>query len=366
MISDYLNKLVYSRGGRVLAHVVFWWLSLAFLMVFFARISSDYGFSLRFACLMLPVAMGTTYFINYSLVPKYLLTRNYGKFGLYFVYTLIVSMYFQMWVIALTYISIAEYNYEKLGPVAGDFIFQPVGLYSIVLLGVALKLLRLWMKAERERAELKSASLEAALKLKEAELQLLKGQIHPHFLFNTLNNLYGLALEKSDVLPVSILRLSELLDFLLYRSNKPLVPLADEIKLMSDYIALEELRFEERLRLELDIQANGNDCSIAPFLLFPFVENAFKHGFMQDDQQLFLSISIQTKGERLYLAVTNSFSENERGTGQLGGVGLSNVRKRLELLYPGSHELRIENDEQHFIVNLELDLKSKGDAGSDS
>ncbi|MEQ8812829.1 MAG: histidine kinase, partial [Imperialibacter sp.] len=221
-------------------------------------------------------------------------------------------------------------------------------------------------KAERERAELKSASLEAALKLKEAELQLLKGQIHPHFLFNTLNNLYGLALEKSDVLPVSILRLSELLDFLLYRSNKPLVPLADEIKLMRDYIALEELRFEERLRLELDIQANGNECSIAPFLLFPFVENAFKHGFMQDDQQLFLSISIHTKGERLYLTVANSFSKNEKEAGQLGGVGLSNVRKRLELLYPGSHELRIGNNEQHFIVNLELDLKTKDDVGSDS
>ena len=87
---------------------------------------------------------------------------------------------------------------------------------------------------------------------------------------------------------------------------------------------------------------------------------------MQDDQQLFLSISIQTKGERLYLAVTNSFSKNEKEVGQLGGVGLSNVRKRLELLYPGSHELRIENDEQHFIVNLELDLKPKDDAGSDS
>ncbi len=359
MISDYLNKWVYSITGRVLAHMLFWLLSLGFLSVFFGRITSDYAFSFRFACLMLPVAIGTTYFINYSLVPKYLLSRKIGKFLLYFIYTLILSMYFQMWVLALTFISIAEYNYEKLGPVAGDFIFQPVGLYSIVVLGAALKLLRLWMKAERERAALKTASLEADLKLKEAELQLLKGQIHPHFLFNTLNNLYGLALEKSEAVPGSILRLSALLDFLLYRSNKPLVPMADEIKLISDYIELEKLRFEERLLLELDIQADESDYEIAPFLLFPFVENAFKHGFMQQDQQLFLSIELKTKEGWLNLKVKNSYSREEKGSGLAGGVGLSNVKKRLLLLYPKRHELDIETDKEYFVVNLKLDLTTK-------
>lgn len=358
MIGDYLNRWVYSRNARVLSHVVFWVFSLGFLTVFFSRIGSDYAFSFRFACLMLPVAMGTTYFINYSLVPKYLLARQIRKFVTYFIYTLIISLYCQIWVLALTFISIAEYNYKKLGPVAGDFIFQPIGLYTIVVLGVATKLLRLWLKAERERAALKSASLEAELKLKEAELKLLKGQIHPHFLFNTLNNLYGLALEKSDVVPASILRLSELLDFLLYRSNKPVVPLADEIKLIADYIELEKLRFEDRLSLEFKKEVSDEGHVIAPFLLFPFVENAFKHGFLQDDQLLYLSITLQEKNGRLFMEVRNSASKEKKETEHLGGVGLSNVRKRLQLLYPEKYSLDIDNDGRYFVVRLELDLKT--------
>ena len=356
MFGNWLNKLLFSWPGRVVSHLVFWTLSLGFLTIFFGRIGGDYAFSFRFACLLLPVVVGTTYFINYRLIPGYLLSRKYGKFALYFLYTLIISIWAELLVLTLTFSALAQYQYRNLGPVAGDFLFQLVGLYIIVLCGVAIKVLKLWMRAEKARAELKNASLEAELKLKEAELQLLKGQIHPHFLFNTLNNLYGLALEKSEVVPGSILRLSELLDFLLYRSNRPLVPLEDEIKLINDYIELERLRFDERLQLEFAVKMDETGYKVAPFLLFPFVENAFKHGFMPNERQLYLFISVSIENTRLMLKVKNSCAPESVPGSLTGGVGLSNVQKRLQLLYPQKHALQIDRDETWFTVTLHLDL----------
>lgn len=355
MLGQLANKLLYSWQGRLLSHLLFWVFSLGFLSTFFGRIGGDYSFSFRFASMLLPVVIGTTYFINYTLIPGYLLTRRYGKFLLYFVYTLIFSVWAELLVLTFTFSALAQYKYQNLGPVAGDFLFQLVGLYIIVLFGVALKVLKLWMRAERARAELKNASLEAELKLKEAELQLLKGQIHPHFLFNTLNNLYGLALEKSEVVPDSIIRLSELLDFLLYRSNRPLVPLEDEIKLIGDYIALEKLRFEDRMKLQLDVKTTPS-FHIAPFLLFPFVENAIKHGFSQNEQELSLFISIVTEDSQLLFTVKNSCATESAPAGLGGGVGLSNVKKRLQLLYPRRHKLNIEKTDAWFMVSLNLDL----------
>lgn len=348
-------RLRYSGLGRMLTHILFWMLSLGYLTLFFGRISSDYAFSFRFACLLLPIVIGTTYFINYSLIPKYLVNKRYGKFLLYFIYTLLFSVYFEMVVLVFAFIAFANYRYQNLGPVAGDFIFQAVGLYTIVFLGTSVKVVRYWMKSERDRAQLRSATLEAELKLKEAELQLLKGQIHPHFLFNTLNNLYGLALERSDIVPDSIIRLSSLLDFLLYRSNKPLVPLADEIKLINDYIELEKLRFEERLQLDVQVNVDRQGYTVAPFLLFPFVENAFKHGFMQTDQPLHLRMLIAASNGQLTLTTSNSYSENNVAA-PMGGVGLSNVKKRLELLYPGRHKLEIDKQNGLFHVYLTIDL----------
>ena len=357
MLGQLANKLLYSWQGRLFSHLLFWVFSLGFLSIFFGRIGGDYAFSFRFACLLLPVVIGTTYFINYKLIPSYLFSRKYGKFVLYFVYTLIFSIWAELLVLIFTFSALAQYKYQNLGPVAGDFLFQLVGLYIIVLFGVALKVLKLWMRAERARAELKNASLEAELKLKEAELQLLKGQIHPHFLFNTLNNLYGLALEKSEIVPASIIRLSELLDFLLYRSNSPLVPLEDEIKLIGDYIELEKLRFGDRMKLQFDVKTVPS-FQIAPFLLFPFVENAIKHGFSQNEQELSLVISIVTENSRLLFSVKNSCAAELAPAGLGGGVGLSNVKKRLQLLYPRKHKLNIEKNDAWFMVSLNLDLTS--------
>lgn len=356
MLGHTIFRLRYSGLVRVVTHAIFWALSLGYLTLFFGRISSDYVFSFRFACLLLPIVVGTTYFINYSLIPKYLVNKRYGKFLLYFIYTLLFSVYFEMVVLVFVFIAFANYQYQNLGPVAGDFIFQAVGLYTIVFLGTSIKVVKYWMKSERDQAQLRSATLEAELKLKEAELQLLKGQIHPHFLFNTLNNLYGLALERSDIVPDSIIRLSSLLDFLLYRSNKPFVPLADEIKLINDYIELEKLRFEERLQLHVQVDVDRQGYAVAPFLLFPFVENAFKHGFMQTDQPLQLQVLITAANGQLTLKTRNSFSESSETTALAGGVGLSNVKKRLQLLYPNHHTLKIDKQDGLFVVHLTIDL----------
>ena len=222
-----------------------------------------------------------------------------------------------------------------------------------------MKLLKYWYKGQQHISELRSQQLEAELKLREAELQLLRGQIHPHFLFNTLNNLYGLALEKSDQMPDAILRLSGLLDALLYRSHDSRVPLTTELKLIEDYVSLERLRFEERLEMQWKVSGDVAAFAIAPFLLFPFLENAFKHGFSENTERLQLLVEANIAQDQLYFRVVNSIAKAVSGRPALpGGIGLKNVQKRMALQYPQQHRLQIKPSDTHYEIVLRLSLNS--------
>jgi len=193
----------------------------------------------------------------------------------------------------------------------------------------------------------------------EAELRFLKAQVNPHFLFNTLNNIYSLSVTKSDSAPDMILKLSDMMSFMLYDCQGESVDLSQEIDYLQNYLALQQLKKSGQLNVSLEIQGDPNGIRLTPMLFIPFFENAFKHGNIDDVQNGYLTSSFQIENDKIEFKITNSLSSKVREYEQ-GGVGLANVRKRMELLYPNAHELTMKNTGSEFIVDFTIYLKLNG------
>ncbi|MGB5944276.1 MAG: histidine kinase, partial [Leeuwenhoekiella sp.] len=185
------------------------------------------------------------------------------------------------------------------------------------------------------------------------ELQYLKKQIHPHFLFNALNTIYGFALKKSDSTPEIILKLANLLDYILYQVQEKAVPLQQELDHIAEYISLEKMRFQDTLEVKFTQQAASETRMIPPMLFLPLVENAFKHGSIIDGKMR-VDIHFEEKEEEIIFNISNSFkgipAENK------SGIGLENIRKRLDLLYPDRYKLTAGQQVQTFHANLKISL----------
>lgn len=190
-----------------------------------------------------------------------------------------------------------------------------------------------------------------------AELQLLKAQVHPHFLFNTLNNIYSFSLQNSGKTSQMILKLSSLLSYMLYDCKSDVVLLGKEIEIMENYIDLEKERYGNRLDVSLNIEGDVKDKYIAPLLLLPFLENAFKHGTSEQIEKSWLSMEVYSKQDIFRCKIVNSKNENELPSKH--GIGIDNVKKRLNHLYPGKYELKLNDEGNFFVVSLLIELDQK-------
>ena len=188
------------------------------------------------------------------------------------------------------------------------------------------------------------------------ELEFLKNQINPHFLFNTLNNIYSLSRKKSDKAPEIVLKLSKLLRFILYESGKETITIAEEIRILEDYVELEKIRYNDRLKLTFDKQIDDMKQLITPLILLPFIENAFKHGVSETTEETSIAISIVLKNGNLSFFVNNS-KEYDGANDVREKIGLSNVRRQLELMYR-DFTLVIDNLADNFNVDLKINLNS--------
>jgi hypothetical protein len=188
-----------------------------------------------------------------------------------------------------------------------------------------------------------------------AQLQLLKAQVHPHFLFNTLNNIYAFALERSPKTPEMILKLSSLLSYMLYDCRDEQVLLEKEVDIMKNYIDLEKERYGDKIDISVNIEGDIQDKYITPLLILPFLENAFKHGTSEQLEKPWMSIDIVVKDQLLKCKVVNS--KNQFVPFHENGVGINNVKKRLELLYHEKHDLRLKDEGDFFVVSLLLNMK---------
>ena len=342
---------------RIFIHLLFWLLVLSFYTWLFGSENSDYKGAFQFVVMLLPITVATTYFLNYYLVPKYVLQKKYFLFLLYFIYTFIISITLGLNVIVLTFVVIADFNVANMVPASFNIIYLIAGNYLVVLFAVTIKLISHWYQMDAKNWLLERKSMEIELKLKEAELKLLKAQIHPHFLFNTLNNLYGLVLSGSEKAPGIVLKISSLLDYMLYQSIKPFVGLDEEVRYIKDYIDLEKLRYGN-LQIKLSENGNFKNHTIAPMILLPFVENAFKHGISKDVDNLWLEIRIDLDKDvlRFYIKNPRHPDQDIDKTGYTDGIGLKNVQKRLDIIYPERHELKIQQEQDTFTIHLKVNL----------
>ncbi len=228
-----------------------------------------------------------------------------------------------------------------------DFFATILQIGYVTGIAVALKFARLRYAAlERDKILIKE-------KL-ETELKFLRNQTNPHFLMNTLNNIYALARKKSDDAPEAILKLSDLLQFILYKSTSPYISLGEEVRVIEHYLKLEQLRYTDRLDISFKKKIDSGLYHISPLLLLPFVENAFKHGISETRFETYIHIKLEVEDGILQFEIENS-KENADLTGDENKIGLNNVQRQLELTYK-DFKLDVENKETHFKVYLHIDL----------
>ncbi len=342
-----------SRIKIISFHLLFWFVYVAseYLADYPHLRDSEHIKLIRSVLLSLPLMVVPTYFIVLYAVPRYL--KKGKTFMFLFILLLAAAFVFYGRIKWLELVNYINYDYSGAMP-ASKVIKNVVRDYSIIALAVAIYIITDWKKKAKENRML----IEAKAK---SDLELLKRQLHPHFLFNTLNNIYSLSLKNSDQTVDSILKLSKLLEYLVYQSGKKQVVFNEEIDLVKNYIDLEKLRYGKNLDVFLDIDGVDNDLKTAPLILLPFVENCFKHGGKNEEGLLWIKIRVRLFERLLTIFVENSINKkskliSEDIKNKYSGVGLSNISERLDLLYPQNYSLILEENAEFYSVKLELKL----------
>ena len=251
-----------------------------------------------------------------------------------------------VWMIAMLILNI-NVTFSRLFTI--DILLTYLVTVVIVFISVSVTLL---LEKERKKNELVQFEREK----KEMELFALKSQIDSHFLFNTLNNIYGLALKKSDLTPQSILYLSEILNFVIYETKNDFYPLSKEIQLIKYFIELEKMRYGDSFSIDFEADDIDEDSFITPLILFTFLENSFKHGVSKTIHNPWVKIRLKSGVSEIFFEIENSVPENSETPSRDGnkGIGLENIRRRLTLLYPQMHKLITRRDENSFYAGLTL------------
>lgn len=334
----------YSIGAWIV-YTIFWiWLAVAF-------IEFEAGI-IRVFSIIIPQMI--LFYLNLLyLIPKFIDRQT--KIN-YFVVTLII-------LVIITFSGgLLDFYLDQHYP----FKFHPGAenrpLYSIFIARFFISVMPLVVSALISRAlqvrKQKEESLELKNKMLEAETKALKAQINPHFLFNSLNNIYSLAQIKSDKTPDAILHLSDILRFVTYDSNQDFVDLKDELKHIHSFIQLQYLKDDNQTNIKIEIDSANGHYKIAPLLLIPFIENSFKHSNHEDKENGWINIEIKAANGKIKLTCANSTSGKIIQTkDKTGGVGMENVKKRLALLYPDKHLLNLKDDLISYKVELEIKLE---------
>jgi hypothetical protein len=350
--------LHYQKRYRLASHLLFW-----LVVLFISLTSSKYydrdQFIFRFALIgaglyLLPQIIAA-YFLTYGIVPGFFYRKKYFVS----VAAFIIGSYLICALSRFLIVRIAE-PLAGIAPKASETNYEiitdlPKLIYVYFFHIFSLPIVFLFIKLLKEQLDIQKRALTLEKEKTETELKLLKTQLHPHFLFNTLNNIYALSLTNSPATTPSIGRLAEILDHILYRCDSLLVPLAGEVILLNNYIALEKLRYDDRLQLRFNSYIDSG-MDVPPLILLSLAENAFKHGASEDIGNPVIDIDLQVTGGRLQYMVTNSFTPGSNGT-TAGKIGLLNLKRQLDLIYPDRHTLTIDYGPHIFKVILVIGEK---------
>lgn len=335
-------------------HVLFWFVYLLFSALNIKRFYEDeklWALMYRMVFTM-PIDIIATYFTVYFLFPRFLYRKNYLLFAFLFLISavgLILAQRAILW----------YYTYPVLlnsTPSSPFFLMNWLASFTNVYMAAffvaMIKMVKLRFNEQKRLQMLKKEQVEA-------ELKFLKAQVHPHFLFNTLNNLYALTLDKSDNASEVVLKLSDLLNYMLYECNEPTILLRKEISLIENFLALERIRYGDSLSIDLKVEGETAGKKISPMLLLPFVENAFKHGVSKVSKEARVLIHLEVESSDLHFEVINSkpLLQEKDEAGYTEGIGLKNVKRRLELIYPDSYEFTIDESGSEFRILLNVNLE---------
>jgi len=354
---EILNMLRRLNWPRIGLHVLFWAVYLplnAALNCIMYRLPFDKIFeqALIGEAFSLPVKLALTYFVFYYVIPLYLERNKLSKLLGALLGAFVIAM--------LVYRLVLGYVYFAVFPPKEPFhiIMDGRGWWltafdCFITLAAActIKFIRLHYKSLEFEQQLIREKLES-------ELNFLRAQTNPHFLFNTLNNLYVLARKKSDKTADAIMMLSKIMRFVLYECRVPRIAVAEEARVIQDYIELEKLRYNQRLSVRYEEHIDNPHAAIAPLLLLPFVENSFKHGAGSTTGDVEILIRLSLKNNDLSFTVSNTIEDDSEHLQNGGGIGLKNVQRQLDLLYPAQHELLIGRENGHYVANLQVFLGS--------
>lgn len=348
----------------ILKQWFYWLLSFGLLSAIYGTAYDSYELGAKVILMLLPVHMLYFYSITNWVLPRFFFRDKYVKtFFLLLLLIPVIAVLYRLDEIFISNPYIFHYytnrniqvNWPEMSLPWFKQLLRPLDFANalertntVVWICVTLKLFILWN--ERKQAVL------------QAELNFLKGQLHPHFLFNSLNNLYALSLDNAPQTPEIILGLSNILRYVLYECTAERVLLKRDIEVLNDYIELEKLRYEDRLELNVNISEYPTNVEVAPLLMLPLVENAFKHGAAETTDTPWINMELYITGDTLTFKISNSKPEQPvvcaSGQKVKGKIGLLNLRKRLDLLYPGKHALRYFDESDCFIAELSVQLSS--------
>ncbi|MFN8341182.1 MAG: histidine kinase [Cyclobacteriaceae bacterium] len=307
----------------------------------------DWGRALSFAGIQMSFAMAVAYLNFFIFLPRFLKSKNVWKyileFGIPFAILITARVILQRYLVD-DYTHRAKYFYST------TYVVELIaGTLFIAIFISMIRFAAEWFELESRRREVENEKLTA-------ELNFLKAQINPHFLFNTLNNLYYLAYTQSPNTTEVVAKLSQMMRYMIYDSNYPLVRLNKEIEYMQNYISLERLRLNNQIPVRFDVDGVTEDVQICPLILITFLENAFKHGVSSDAPGSWVNLLIKVTGSECLFVVENSKRPESQRTDGKSGIGLQNVQRRLHLSYPEKHTLVIRNTEDQYRVELKIDL----------
>lgn len=345
---DLLSKsnFIFSPRYRLTRHIVYWVLDMLIWATFWTVSVHTFWHNLFKMVVWLPVFMLYSYPIVYWVVPRILLKGRYLWFIAIVLFWGVVGWYVNALFRLYIFVPVQEaMHFKNVFKGTKD----PAGYLCLTTTTsgtVIFAIFKHWVQKQEQWLQVQKEKVTA-------ELQLLKAQVHPHFLFNTLNNIYSFSLERSPKTPDMILKLSSLLSYMLYDCKAEEVSLRKELEIMKNYIGLEKERYG---KLEVSWSAEGDmeHQHIAPLMMLPFLENAFKHGTSEQIEKPWLSVDVSVKSGTLKCKIANS--KNEFVVYNDNGIGIENVKKRLEHIYPNRHELKLSDEGNFFVVSLQIRL----------
>lgn len=327
-----------------LDHILFWFLYALFWLLVTGSITNTA--QIRNTIIVVILHALVSYFNLYVLVPLLLQNKRY----IAYVLSILLSITLTCFPLAFIIYLLDPDNTSKIWSV-NFFVFNSFQTSYAVGLTMVLRLSIQWYQREKEKSELQRIT-------SETELKFLKSQINPHFLFNSLNSIYSLTLKKSDNAPQTVLKLSEMLRYLLYEAGEKKVSIDKEIAYLNNYLELERIRLGTRGKIIFETEIDSEEYLIEPMLIMPFVENCFKHGLNTLATGGWVSILLNIKNGVLNAEISNNIKgeKTDYKEDRVGGIGIVNVKKRLKLLYPGKHKLLITNTNNVYKIDLELTI----------